>query len=110
VILGRACEKAAVVRRLIELLDARDAPGIAEIVHPQFEFVSLLASVEGRRYRGVDGLREYFADVEQAWEGVRFELEELKDGGELALLAIRVYGRARASGVPLDQLTHQVWT
>jgi ketosteroid isomerase-like protein len=103
-------EKPEVARGIVEQLNAHDPVGLAALLHPEFEFCSLLASVEGTSYRGLDGLREYFAEIEHTWEDVHFELEEFQQAGEQTLVAMRVSGRARASGVPLDQRTHQVWT
>jgi ketosteroid isomerase-like protein len=103
-------EKAAAASKIVERLNAHDPEGLARLLHADFEFFSLLASVEGTSYRGVDGLRKYFAEIESTWEDTRFELDEFHETGERALVVVRVLGRARASGVPLDQRTAQVWT
>jgi ketosteroid isomerase-like protein len=37
-------------------------------------------------------------------------LEEFHEAGDQAVVVIRVRGTAKASGVPLDQRTGQIWT
>ncbi len=54
-------------------------------------------------------MREYFRDVAAAWEEFRIELEDVREAGEQVLVLWRVRARSR-SGVPLDQVTAQVWT
>jgi hypothetical protein len=54
-------EKAEVATRIVELLNRRDADGLAGLAHPDFEFYSLLASVAGAVYVAADGIREYSA-------------------------------------------------
>jgi hypothetical protein len=58
-----SAERVAVVRSIVDRLDAHDAEGPAEPLHPQSEFRSLLASVGGKSCRDLDGLREYFAEI-----------------------------------------------
>jgi ketosteroid isomerase-like protein len=102
-------DRVTTARMIVEQLNARDPEGLAALLHPEFEFFSLLASVDGTSYRGVDGLRSYFAEIEETWEDTRFELDQVDDLGEVSLIVMHVSGRARASGVPLDERTAQVW-
>jgi ketosteroid isomerase-like protein len=99
---------------LITALNARDFDAIA--ASPWFdsenaEFLSAIAASEGEVYRGVDGLREWAANVEVVWEGLRIQIVEHREvDADRSLLLLDVSGRARASGVPLDLQIAQVWT
>ncbi len=47
-------------------MDAWNREDMEELValsDPDVEFVSIFAGMEGRTYRGYDGLREYFTDM-----------------------------------------------
>jgi ketosteroid isomerase-like protein len=58
--------------------------------------------LEGLAYRGHDGLRHFIDDLTLDWERVRFEVSEIRDAGDNALVLIRFQGRGRASGADLD--------
>ena len=86
-------------------LAAGDIEGFLAFVDPEVEFVPLLAGVEGGVYRGHDGVRRWFADVEDAWEGYRPVLrgvEAITDSVAVVELSIRLRGRGSA----VDLETH----
>ena len=110
ILLGVRPGKSQVAREIVGRLNARDPEGLLRLLDPGYEFYSLLSSVEGKAYRGLDGLKQYFAEIEQTWEDMRFELEQFRAAGEQSLVVMHLLGRARASGVPLDERTQQVWS
>jgi ketosteroid isomerase-like protein len=60
--------------------------------------------MEGRTYRGYEGLRRYFADMSDAWAEFHREIEEIRDAGsDQVVVFFRLLGTARASGVPVDE-------
>jgi ketosteroid isomerase-like protein len=60
--------------------------------------------MEGRTYRGYDGLRQYFADMKDAWAEFRRDIEGVTDAGsDRVVVFFRLLGTARASGVPVDE-------
>lgn len=64
---------------------------------PAIEFTSLVAAVEGRTYRGHDGVRRYFEDlaaVWREWHNEPQEIVEIKPG--------TVVGEARWRGIGRD--------
>jgi ketosteroid isomerase-like protein len=73
------------------------------------EFYPLRAQLEGKSYRGLDGLERFFAEMTEQWDDVRFEIEESRDAGEQVVSTGRFRARGRASGVdinvPLGALT-----
>jgi ketosteroid isomerase-like protein len=99
---------------LIAALNARDFDAIA--ASPWFddshaEFRSAIATSEGEVYRGVEGLRRWAANIDETWDDFRIEIVELhRLGDDRTLTVLNATGRAKASGVPLDLHTAQIWT
>ena len=63
---------------------------------------SLRSQLEGRSYRGPDGLRQALVEWEEEWEYVHFERREERANGDFVLADVRVQSRAKASGIELD--------
>ena len=105
-------EKRGQAEAIFAAINARDFEALDEMpFHRNMEFHSVFAAPEGRIYRGTSGLREWAQDVDSALEGFRVELFDLTElDAERAILSVRVAGRARASGIPVDQRLAQIWT
>ena len=96
-----------IARDAAEALGAGDFDTWLALHSDACEFVPLIVGVEGGEpYRGHDGCRAFWADIHGAFEGWRSEVEEVRDGGEGAVLALRLHGRGRDSGLPVDR---RVW-
>jgi ketosteroid isomerase-like protein len=60
-------------------------------------------------YRGHDGLRQWFADLREAWEFVDHTPLEVVDAGDMAAFLCKVRLRARTTGIELDWRLGQVF-
>jgi ketosteroid isomerase-like protein len=90
-------------RRLLEAFNLRDIDAGAALCDLQIELDSALSEVGGI-YRGHDGLRRYFQDLEDAWgDEARREPEAYFDLGEHTLMLYVAHLRGRHSGVELAQ-------
>lgn len=92
----------ALVERLYECFNRRDEDCLAELCDERMEFFPVgTAEAVGREapYAGQSGLREYFADVAQAWEELRIFPGEVETRGETVLVRGRVYARSRELGI-----------
>jgi ketosteroid isomerase-like protein len=100
------------VRRVVGALNARDFEELAEVpLEPDFQFRSLISDSEGTYYVGLDGLRQWAADIDEVFDGFHVEVLEVRPAGpDLAVILIRVSGRSKASGAPFDERNAQVWT
>jgi ketosteroid isomerase-like protein len=105
-------ERRAQVHAVTEALNARDFDALAHLPwHPEMVFHSLLTDVEGTAYRGVEMLRRWAADVDAVWDGYRIEVLDVRAASDDRVVVIyRIRATARASGLPLDIRTGQVWT
>jgi uncharacterized protein len=96
-------------RRGSEAHNAHDLEAVIAYLDPSIELHSVFAALGGGVYRGHDGVREYFRDLEDAWgDEIRGEVEAFFDLGEDTLAFYVLHGRGRQSGaevaMPLAQL------
>jgi len=88
------------VRRFAAAFNESNLDALYELTTPDFEFAPYLATlIERTVYRGHDGLRTYFADVDAAWGTIRVRLDEVRDLGKDVFSAGELYGRGRSSGL-----------
>ena len=105
-----SAENVQLIRKLVQALNDRDLDALVEHVEPDAELYPLRAQLEGKVYRGLDGVREMLADFDQDWEYVQVDAEEFRDAGDDVVVLGRLQGRGRASGVELDVPMGFVWT
>ncbi|HEY5708650.1 MAG TPA: nuclear transport factor 2 family protein [Solirubrobacterales bacterium] len=91
----------ALVWRLFEAFNQRDADAIVGLCAEQMEFVSVTGGEAGREspYRGGRGLRDYLADVEKVWEELLITPGRVERRGDRLLVLGRVYVRSRELGI-----------
>lgn len=95
-------ERTALVERLYECFNRRDADGLAELCGERLEFFPVAtAEAVGREgpYSGPGGVRQYLDDVAHAWEELQITPGELELRGETVLVRGRVYARSREHGI-----------
>jgi ketosteroid isomerase-like protein len=93
-----------VVRRQVDAFNRRDPDAIAADWHPEgiFEPASV-APIEGRPYRGPDGIRKFLEDYADTWDDSHLEYASFVDLGERVLALGRIEVRHRDSDVPIAQ-------
>ena len=77
-------------------------PAFLERVHPEVEWVPLRAMLDGDVYRGHQGIRRFFADVEEDIENMQVRADEILEVGENVVLHGAIVGRGRGSGMDLE--------
>jgi ketosteroid isomerase-like protein len=97
------------VRRLTAAFNARDLDGFLADLHPEVEFHSLRAQLEGRPYVGHEGARKMFADFDEDWDYLHLELDEFRDTEHAVVGVGRLISRGRASRVDLDVPVAFMW-
>ena len=98
------------IHRFAAGVTRRDSDIAIAQCHPDVEFFSALASLEGEAFVGHDGIRRYFDDVISAWDEWRVELdrvEELPDGRVVVTMTMHV--RGRDSGAEVSQSVGHMW-
>ena len=82
----------------------RDQGAAAAVLHPEVEIrPAIVGGPEGIVYRGLDGNKRFWADIDAAWSEFRIEAEEFRDLGEQVLVLGRAFARAEGSGIALDE-------
>jgi ketosteroid isomerase-like protein len=107
-------ENVEIVRRAVEANrsgpPAETVEVAVELAHPDMEFVSHVASVEGGTYRGVDGTRAYYEDLADVWQEWRNELRGVTELGPDTILTENVFRGTARSGVSVERPSALIWT
>jgi hypothetical protein len=91
-----------VVRRMSDTFNRRDFDRLFETLHPDVEWVPIFAVLEGRVYRGHDGVRDWIEHLGEDWERFETHQEEFMPVGDRVLVLGHWHARARGSGIELD--------
>jgi ketosteroid isomerase-like protein len=94
-------EPLALVERLFDAFNHRDAAGIVAVCDEGVEFFPVTAEEIGRPapYVGPAGLHDYLDDVSRAWEELLITPQEVSANGDRLLVKGRVYLRSREFGI-----------
>jgi ketosteroid isomerase-like protein len=91
-----------VVRRNLEAVNRRDADGMLACMHPDSEFVPIMAALEGRIYSGEEGVRQWLAEMNDHWEHFETCPETFHDLGDRVIGFGHWRARGRTSGVEIE--------
>ena len=87
------------VERAIAAINARDIEGYLACCTENVKLETPLAAVGGV-YEGIDGIRRYFTDIEDAAPDFRIELDGVEEVDSKRVLAfLRISSTGRASGI-----------
>jgi ketosteroid isomerase-like protein len=94
-------ENARLVERAIAAINVRDIEGYLACCTENVKLETPLAPVGGE-YEGIDGIRRFFTDIEEAAPDFRIEVDGVKEVGSKRVLAfMRSSSTGRASGIRL---------
>jgi ketosteroid isomerase-like protein len=97
-------ENVELVKSLFVAFADRDLDAAASVLHPEVEIrPAIVGGPEGVVYRGLNGNRQFWTDVDAAWLEFRIEPEEFRDLGDQILVLGRAFARAEGSGIALDE-------
>jgi len=113
ILLGMSRENVAVIRRMYERW-LHDDPSLFDAFDPEIELhpdpAADWVGVDDV-YRGHDGVRRYMAQVYEAFEDYRPEVEDLLDTDDKVITLAIEHGRGRGSGATVEaHRTAHVWT
>ena len=87
-----------VARRAFAAFNAGDVEGLVETSHPDCEWLPFRAQLEGETYRGHDGVRRFFNDMQEDWREFQIEVVELREVGGRVVLVGHIEGLGAAAG------------
>jgi ketosteroid isomerase-like protein len=98
-------ENVELVKSLFAAFADRDLDAAASVLHPEVAIrPAIVGGPEGVVYRGLDGNRQFWADIDAAWTEFRIEPEEFRELGKGQVLVLgRAFARAKGSGIALDE-------
>jgi ketosteroid isomerase-like protein len=108
----RSTDRIELVRRFHEAWIAGNLDLVLECIDPEMEFDWSESRAPFRGvYRGHEGMRKYWDDVQEAWERFSPELDDIVDCGDGRLVTrSTVRGIARSSGIELAARGAMLWT
>lgn len=93
--------------RAADALGDDDLERFLTYMHPEVEFTSMIAEMEGETFRGHDGVRRWWATVRDAFEEAVWEYRDIRVAGEHGVARVRIEGRL--GGVPVEQAMWQAF-
>ena len=91
------------VREVFAAFAARDFDAITPVLDPELEIRPAIAgSPEGVVYHGPEGMREFWTQVDAAWDEFLITADEFRDLEAKVLVLGRVHARGAGSGIELD--------
>jgi ketosteroid isomerase-like protein len=92
-------ENVELAHKLMRTLNGRDPSLLISLSDPEVEWRSFFALGEGGAYRGHDGTRRYMSDLNDAFELVRADVDDVLGVGNVVVLVGRIHFRGKGSGV-----------
>lgn len=105
-----ASEGIAIVERAHRALNSGDVDALIDLCSEDFRLDMSDRVFNPAVYEGHDGIRRFYAEVQDVWEIYVWEPEQLIDFGADIFALIRTTGRGRESGVEVERETAMVWT
>ena len=99
-----------IVRKLYEAFDRGDVKGARDLLHPEAELHQPPEIVDSDSYYGRDEFIRGLVVFLQEWEQVRFEPQEIAEAGDGVIMAVRVSGTGKASGIETSAEFFHAWT
>jgi ketosteroid isomerase-like protein len=95
-------ENVDVMRTAMEAFNHRDGTGFDAVLATDAEIVPVRSALEGTVYRGRDAGSQYCTAVEQTWDDLRWEVEEMRVGAGWVIALGRIRGQGHDTGVAID--------
>ena len=97
-------------RAFIDAYNRRDFDAALADFHPELEWV-LPAMQESDSCTGPDEVRRFWEGLDETFEELRLDPQELVDAGDCVAVRLRFFGRGKGSGAELEtEMYHQVTT
>jgi ketosteroid isomerase-like protein len=91
-----------VIRRAWDGFTRGDIESVLDNLDPDVELVPFGASMEGKAYRGHDGVREWWREIQANWAEFQTLPEEFRHVEDRVLVFGKWIARGKTSGVHLD--------
>lgn len=92
-----------VATRVIQAFNATDVEAFVALTTADFEWSPSMVAIEGQLFRGSDGIRAYFASLEDAWSEFLVLPDTFRHRGDTVVMLGGLRGRGTNSGVTVDE-------
>lgn len=99
-----------IVRKAFQAITAGDRDRALGYVDPAMVVDARSRVFNPTVYRGLEGLRQMLADMDDVWEEIRPQAREFLDAGERVVVTGRMVGTGKGSGVQVEQDFAGIWT
>ena len=103
-------ENVEVVRRCYAVWESRDFSTIPELAHDDVVVDVSRNIFNPGIHRGIDGFLRFVEQIDEVWDDLRLEPEELIDAGDKVVAAVHLSGTGHASGAGADMRMFAIWT
>ncbi len=103
-------ENVELVRRGYAALSGGDMQTVLDLLHPRARIRSSAESPDGGVAVGREGLLANFARMDEVFDGLCYDVEEMVDAGERVVALVRMRARGKTSGLEIDDPIAHVWT
>ena len=90
------------LRSAIDAFNERDGTTFDTLLAGDAEIVPVRAALEGTTYRGGSAGSQYCSAVEETWESLSWEVDEIRGVGEFAVAVGHIRGKGRGTGATID--------
>lgn len=97
------------VRSVYERWGEGDFTASLEVMDPDVVFVLPPEFPDPGTYRGLREIADYMGHFLEPWTHIAIEAEELIDGGDCVVAAIRQHGTGSETGIATEMRYFQVW-
>jgi ketosteroid isomerase-like protein len=94
-------DRGELARTTFAAFNRRDIEAYLQAFAPDAEWWPLRSSTEGP-YRGHDGIRAWLDDTAEMFDHFQVELEDVRQGDDVAVAFGRLSAKGRGSGAPVD--------
>jgi ketosteroid isomerase-like protein len=95
---GISSQNVEIVRRSIDLFNARDMAAYFQLFHPEVTYRNREDEPDVRLYRGLEEYKGYVAGWLEMFEDLRLESRDFIDRGEQVIAVAELQGRGRRTG------------
>ena len=107
--MSRPPDSVGAVERAVRAVNDRDVDGYLACCTEDVELWLPTAAVGGA-YEGPDGVRRFFADIEDAGPDFRLDLERAEEiRPDVVIASVRFSASGRSSGIPMDMSNTNVY-
>jgi ketosteroid isomerase-like protein len=103
-------ENVEIVERNNDAYNSRDLGAYLDTVSESVQFQSRFSAMDRRVYRGHDGLRRYFAELDEVWSRYQMKLERAIPVGTRVAGLFQVSAVGRESNLQMEEYPGVVFT